>query len=85
MKLLIDANLSPRIAARLAEAGHEASHVMDHGLLSASDEKIAVFAVAGNYVIVSADSAGDHRSRDDDSPQYQQREGTRLQFGRTTR
>lgn len=56
MKLLIDANLSPRIAARLAEAGYEASHVMDHGLLSASDDKIAAFAVAGNYVIISADS-----------------------------
>ncbi|WP_229399671.1 DUF5615 family PIN-like protein [Micromonospora okii] len=56
MKLLIDANLSPRIAVRLAEVGHQASHVMDHGLLAASDEKIAAFAVAGQYVIISADS-----------------------------
>ena len=47
MKLLVDANLSPRVAVRLVEAGYDASHVMDHGLLSASDDKIAVFAVAG--------------------------------------
>ncbi|MDZ7576621.1 MAG: DUF5615 family PIN-like protein [Candidatus Nanopelagicales bacterium] len=40
MKLLVDANLSPRVAAALAEAGYDASHVADHGLLTASDEVI---------------------------------------------
>jgi predicted nuclease of predicted toxin-antitoxin system len=56
MKLLVDANLSPRIATWLADVGYDASHVVDHGLLAASDEKIASFAVSGGYAIVSADS-----------------------------
>ncbi|GIJ33055.1 DUF5615 family PIN-like protein [Micromonospora sediminimaris] len=56
MKFLFDANLSPRIAVRLAEVGYDASHVVDHGLLAASDEKIAAFSVNGGYVIVSADT-----------------------------
>ena len=56
MKLLVDANLSPTVAARLTEAGYSATHVRDHGLLSASDEAIAVFATTSGYVIVSADS-----------------------------
>lgn len=56
MKLLVDANLSPRVAEQLAKAGYEATHVVDHGLVSASDEQIAAFAAADDYVIVSADS-----------------------------
>lgn len=56
MKLLVDANLSPQVAARLVEAGYDASHVRDHGLLTASDEKISAFAIDNRYVIVSADS-----------------------------
>jgi hypothetical protein len=40
MKLLIDANLSPKVAARLADCGHQASHVADEGLLTAADEVI---------------------------------------------
>ena len=40
MRLLIDANLSPRIAARLSESGHDAVHVDNIGMLGASDEAI---------------------------------------------
>jgi Domain of unknown function (DUF5615) len=40
MKFLVDANLSPRVATRLCDGGYEASHVQDHGLLNAGDEKI---------------------------------------------
>lgn len=56
MKLLIDANLSPRVVERLLHDGYEATHVGDHGLLAASYDRIAAFAVANNQVIVSADS-----------------------------
>ncbi|MGI8647257.1 MAG: hypothetical protein DLM55_09510 [Acidimicrobiales bacterium] len=57
MKLLIDANLSPRIAQRLnADGRYEASHVRDHGLLAASDEVILSHAGATGCVVVSADS-----------------------------
>ncbi|MDR2564755.1 MAG: DUF5615 family PIN-like protein [Bifidobacteriaceae bacterium] len=56
MRLLIDANLSPRLAERLRAAGHDATHVVDHELLRATDEEIAAFAAALGYVVVTADS-----------------------------
>jgi predicted nuclease of predicted toxin-antitoxin system len=46
----------PRVAAKLCEAGHDAVHVADVGLLSASDEAILAHAVASHQVIVSADT-----------------------------
>lgn len=56
MRFLVDANLSPRVAARLCDGGHEASHVQDHGLLNADDEKILHHALDTGHVIISADS-----------------------------
>lgn len=56
MKLLVDANLSPRVAEQLTRAGYDATHVGDRGLLTASDETIAAFAVAEERTVVSADS-----------------------------
>lgn len=56
MRLLIDANLSPRVAAKLCEAEHDAVHMADVGLLSASDEAILAHAVASHQVIISADT-----------------------------
>jgi predicted nuclease of predicted toxin-antitoxin system len=56
VQLLIDANLSPRVAARLRSVGHEAVHVGDIGMLGASDDDILVRAAASGMVIVSADS-----------------------------
>jgi predicted nuclease of predicted toxin-antitoxin system len=56
MKLLVDANLSPRLAEGLVKEGFEASHVMDHGLLTASDHAIMAFAAEVGATIVSADS-----------------------------
>jgi predicted nuclease of predicted toxin-antitoxin system len=56
VQLLIDANLSPRVAARLRDHGHDAVHVADIGLLSASDKAILAHAVASGQVIVSADT-----------------------------
>lgn len=56
MKLLVDANLSPRMAAQLRDSGYEASHVVDHGLLRAADDAILAYARALGHVIVSADT-----------------------------
>lgn len=56
MKLLVDANLSPKVAVSLCEAGFEATHVVDHGLVTASDEEISSFAIEHGQVIISADS-----------------------------
>jgi len=56
VRLLVDANLSPKIAVQLVAAGHDATHVRDHGLLAAPDEEIAAYAVAHSQTIVSADS-----------------------------
>ena len=56
MKLLLDANLSPRVVEAPCKAGHDASHVGDHGLLEAADEKILQFAISQDSIIVTADS-----------------------------
>ena len=56
MRLLIDANLSPKVAAALSKAGLESVHVGDAGLLTAPDRAILDYAAANALVIVSADS-----------------------------
>ena len=56
MRLLIDANLSPRVAVALSKAGLESVHVCDVGLLTAPDRAILDYAAANALVIVSADS-----------------------------
>jgi predicted nuclease of predicted toxin-antitoxin system len=56
MRLLVDANLSPRVAIRLRDAGYETIHVGDVELLRASDMEIAAYAVAERRTVVSADS-----------------------------
>lgn len=40
MKLLLDANLSVRVAESLRAAGIEAVHVVDLGLVTATDDEI---------------------------------------------
>lgn len=56
MKFLVDANLSPRVADRLREAGHESVHVGDVGLISADDDVILARAAEAGEVIVTADA-----------------------------
>lgn len=56
MKLLLDANLSPKLVRTLADAGFEVVHVADLGLLGASDNSIFNHAVAQRYVVITADS-----------------------------
>lgn len=56
MKLLVDANLSSRVATRLRDAGHDAVHVRDLGLATADDEEILNAAAADHRVVVSEDT-----------------------------
>ncbi len=56
MKFLIDNALSPVFAVDLAAAGHDAIHVRDRGMATATDEVIFAQAAAEDRVIVSADT-----------------------------
>ena len=55
MKFLVDAQLPPTLAYWLREAGHEAAHVEDVGLLHASDGAIWAHALHNDLVIVTKD------------------------------
>jgi predicted nuclease of predicted toxin-antitoxin system len=56
MRLLLDANLSPRVAHHLRSAGFDATHVCDVGLLTATDDEIFDQAATEGLVVVTADS-----------------------------
>jgi len=56
LRFLVDANLSPRVAARLRLEQHDVEHVGDVGLLTAEDGPILAHAASTERVIVSADS-----------------------------
>jgi predicted nuclease of predicted toxin-antitoxin system len=56
VKLLIDANLSLRVAHRLAAAGHDVRHVFDVELGTATDEEILDAAAEADRLIVSSDT-----------------------------
>jgi predicted nuclease of predicted toxin-antitoxin system len=56
VRFVVDANLSPVVAERLRQGGHDAVHVGDIGLLTASDEVILAAAAEDDRVIVSADA-----------------------------
>lgn len=56
MRLLLDANLSPRVADALRGKGFDAVHVVDLGIVAASDEEIFDRAVKDGLTVVTADS-----------------------------
>ena len=57
MKLLFDANLSPKLAVRLGALFPGSAHVFQSGLeRSTPDQRIWQYAKTGSYVIVTADS-----------------------------
>ncbi|MGH8930556.1 MAG: DUF5615 family PIN-like protein [Egibacteraceae bacterium] len=56
MRLLIDENLSQRVAVLLGQAGHDAVHVRDLGLLGADDDKVLETAAAQGHTLITADT-----------------------------
>ena len=57
MKLLFDANLSPKLVGRLGELFPGSAHVFETGLArSTPDEQIWELAAAEGFMIVTADS-----------------------------
>jgi predicted nuclease of predicted toxin-antitoxin system len=57
LKLLFDANLSPKLVGRLAQLFPDSVHVFDTGLARyTSDESIWEYARANGFTIVTADS-----------------------------
>jgi predicted nuclease of predicted toxin-antitoxin system len=56
VKLRLDANLSPEVARLLKEAEHDAIHVADIGLLTATDPVILRAAAKEGRILLTADS-----------------------------
>ena len=55
MNFLIDSQLPPALARWIQERGHQASHVMDHGLQAVDDPVIWKHAREKQLIIVSKD------------------------------
>ncbi|MGE7369099.1 DUF5615 family PIN-like protein [Neorhizobium sp. NPDC001467] len=53
MRFLVDAQLPPALARWVSEHGHEADHVADCSLQSASDRQIWDYAAQHNAVIIT--------------------------------
>lgn len=56
MRFLVDNALSPLLAERLRQGGHDATHVRDYGLQTADDDTIFALAEQENRTVISADT-----------------------------
>jgi predicted nuclease of predicted toxin-antitoxin system len=56
VRFLIDNNVSPKVAASLTEAGHDAVHVRDYDLQAAPDPVVLARARVERRILVSADT-----------------------------
>lgn len=56
MRLLVDSNLSHRVARQLRDAGFDATHVREHDLQHSTDITILQFAREQSMVVVSEDT-----------------------------
>ena len=56
MRFLVDENLSPRLSESLNGLGHDAVHVAELGLKSASDSEILERALTEDRIVLSADT-----------------------------
>ena len=56
MRFLVDLNLSPQLALRLCDLGHDAVHGSDLGLIAAPDEVVLQQTRLDRRVLISADS-----------------------------
>lgn len=56
MRFLIDAQLPPGLAKFLAEAGHQAEHVAEIGMLSAMDRAIWDYAKSADAAVITKDA-----------------------------
>ena len=55
MRFLVDAQLPPALVGWLAAKGHEAEHVADRGMQTASDTAIWGYALAVSATIITKD------------------------------
>jgi predicted nuclease of predicted toxin-antitoxin system len=62
VKLLLDQNLSPRLARTLAAIFPDTTHVRDVGLQAADDDTVWAYAAEHGFVIVSKDADFHQRS-----------------------
>jgi predicted nuclease of predicted toxin-antitoxin system len=56
VRFLVDESLARRVAALLADAGHDAIHVSDRELLGETDETVLATAHQEDRVVVTADT-----------------------------
>ena len=56
MNFLIDSSLSPSLAEKLREAGHDSVHVRRYGIHKADDEVVFARASQEERVLISADT-----------------------------
>ena len=70
MKFPIDNALSPSVAERLKSAGHDAVHIRDYGMQTATDTEIVDRALHEQRVVVSAEPTSERCLRRGESDSH---------------